>query len=98
MAESSSSYKKVPLDTALYRCKCPLSGLEPMFLPNSQLAAGKVSHPSVLGLQVGQEIHVKYFGRDPSTGQARLSRRAVMTAQAAAVAGASSMRQRESPR
>lgn len=66
-----------------------------MFLPNSQLATRKVSHPSALGLEVGQEIQVKYFGRDPASGQVRLSRKAVTTMQAAAVAGASSMRQKQ---
>ena len=72
--------------------------MDPMFLPNSQLATRRPSHPSALGLQVGQEIHVKYFGRDPASGQARLSRKAVTTVQAAAVAGASSMRQKHSTR
>ena len=66
-----------------------------MFLPNSQLSSKKVSHPSVLDLQVGSQIQVKYFGRDPATGQVRLSRKVLTTAQAAAVAGASSASRRE---
>ncbi|OWR55806.1 polyribonucleotide nucleotidyltransferase [Danaus plexippus plexippus] len=32
-------------------------------------------HPSALGLTVGSEIQVKYFGRDPVSGQMRLSRK-----------------------
>ena len=63
---------------------------EEMFLPNSQLSSRKVSHPSVLDLQVGSQIQVKYFGRDPASGQARLSRKVLTSAQAAAVASASS--------
>ena len=35
----------------------------------------KVHHPSALGFEVGQEIRVKYFGRDPASGSMRLSRR-----------------------
>ncbi|KAH9642991.1 hypothetical protein HF086_013552 [Spodoptera exigua] len=35
----------------------------------------EIMHPSVLGLDVGSEIQVKYFGRDPVSGQVRLSRK-----------------------
>ena len=38
----------------------------------------KVNHPSALGFEVGQEISVKYFGRDPVSGKMRLSRKALM--------------------
>ena len=37
-------------------------------------------HPSALGLEAGQEILVKYFGRDPVSGGLRLSRRVLMAA------------------
>ena len=37
----------------------------------------QVSHPSALGLQEGQDISVKYFGRDPASGKIRLSRKAL---------------------
>lgn len=47
----------------------------PTLLPNSQLDQRKVHHPSVLGLNVGEEIQVKYFGRDPVNGRIRLSRK-----------------------
>ncbi|XP_053985161.1 polyribonucleotide nucleotidyltransferase 1, mitochondrial [Hylaeus volcanicus] len=47
----------------------------PTLLPNSQLDRRKIHHPSALGLTVGQEIEVKYFGRDPVNGQIRLSRK-----------------------
>ena len=73
------------------------SDMAPVFLPNSQLDARKVAHPSALGLQLGQEIQVKYFGRDPVTGAVRLSRKALTTAQAAAVAAASSAARRQRP-
>ncbi|CAG9820315.1 unnamed protein product [Phaedon cochleariae] len=34
-----------------------------------------VAHPSALGLEIGQELQVKYFGRDPVSGLMRLSRK-----------------------
>lgn len=37
----------------------------------------QVSHPSALGIQVGQDVSVKYFGRDPASGKIRLSRKAL---------------------
>uniref|UniRef100_A0A8C0F1P8 polyribonucleotide nucleotidyltransferase n=1 Tax=Bubo bubo TaxID=30461 RepID=A0A8C0F1P8_BUBBB len=49
--------------------------MTPVLLHNSQLDQRKIKHPSVLGLEVGQEIQVKYFGRDPTDGRMRLSRK-----------------------
>ncbi|CAG5004092.1 unnamed protein product [Parnassius apollo] len=49
--------------------------LPPALVHNSQLDHRKIQHPSVLGLAVGSEINVKYFGRDPVSGQMRLSRK-----------------------
>ncbi|NXW35906.1 PNPT1 nucleotidyltransferase, partial [Phaetusa simplex] len=49
--------------------------MTPVLLHNSQLDQRKVKHPSALGLEVGQEIQVKYFGRDPTDGRMRLSRK-----------------------
>ncbi|CAH2241699.1 jg26996 [Pararge aegeria aegeria] len=51
------------------------SGMSPALVHNSQLDHRKIMHPSVLGLDVGSEIQVKYFGRDPVSGQVRLSRK-----------------------
>ncbi|KYN08710.1 Polyribonucleotide nucleotidyltransferase 1, mitochondrial [Cyphomyrmex costatus] len=51
------------------------SNMIPALLPNSQLDQRKIHHPSALGLEVGQEIQVKYFGRDPVSGQIRISRK-----------------------
>ncbi|XP_066979423.1 polyribonucleotide nucleotidyltransferase 1, mitochondrial [Macrobrachium rosenbergii] len=51
--------------------------MHPVLLHNSQLDTRKIQHPSALDLTVGQQIKVKYFGRDPATGQMRLSRRAI---------------------
>ncbi|KAJ8974586.1 hypothetical protein NQ317_014791 [Molorchus minor] len=51
------------------------SGMPPALLHNSQLDQRKVSHPSALGIEVGQDIQVKYFGRDPVSGLMRLSRK-----------------------
>jgi len=57
--------------------------MAPVLLPNLQLDQRRITHPSALGLEVGQEITVKYFGRDPASGAMRLSRRALqMTAPA----------------
>lgn len=49
--------------------------MQPVFIHNSQLDQRKINHPSALGMEVGQELSVKYFGRDPATGQIRLSRK-----------------------
>ncbi|KAL3287573.1 hypothetical protein HHI36_002041 [Cryptolaemus montrouzieri] len=51
------------------------SGMPPALLHNSQLDQRKIAHPSALDLSVGQEIQVKYFGRDPVSGLMRLSRK-----------------------
>ena len=45
-----------------------LPGLEPMMCHTSQLSARKVQHPSALGLEVGQSLQVKCYGRDPASG------------------------------
>lgn len=49
--------------------------MPPALLHNTQLDVRKVGHPSALGLEVGQEIQLKYFGRDPVSGFMRLSRK-----------------------
>lgn len=51
------------------------SNMVPVFLPNSQLDQRKIRHASALNLEIGQEIQVKYFGRDPVSGQIRISRK-----------------------
>ncbi|KAG8197081.1 hypothetical protein JTE90_004347 [Oedothorax gibbosus] len=48
-------------------------------LHNTQLDQRKIHHPSALGLEVGQEIKVKYLGRDPATGSMRLSRKVLLS-------------------
>ncbi|BFZ12033.1 hypothetical protein BsWGS_15072 [Bradybaena similaris] len=53
--------------------------LRPILLHNSQLDQRKISHASSLGMEVGQEITVKYFGRDPSTGNHRISRKVLQS-------------------
>jgi polyribonucleotide nucleotidyltransferase len=53
--------------------------MTPTLLHISQLDIRKVSHPSALGLEVGHEIQVKYFGRDPTSGHIRLSRKVLQT-------------------
>lgn len=49
--------------------------MSPTFLHLSQLDIRKVDHPSALDLDVGSQISVKYFGRDPVSGQIRISRK-----------------------
>uniref|UniRef100_A0A8C6VGH2 polyribonucleotide nucleotidyltransferase n=1 Tax=Naja naja TaxID=35670 RepID=A0A8C6VGH2_NAJNA len=53
--------------------------MTPVLLHNSQLDQRKIKHPSAIGLQVGQEIQVKYFGRDPTDGRMRLSRKVLQS-------------------
>ncbi|KAL7645232.1 UNVERIFIED_CONTAM: hypothetical protein RMT77_003618 [Armadillidium vulgare] len=54
-------------------------GMPPTLLHNTQLDTKKISHPSALNLEVGHEIKVKYFGRDPASGGIRVSRRALLS-------------------
>ncbi|XP_055594857.1 polyribonucleotide nucleotidyltransferase 1, mitochondrial [Uranotaenia lowii] len=49
--------------------------MPPTLLHNSQLDQRKIAHPSALGLEVGSDLQVKYFGRDPVSGFMRLSRK-----------------------
>ncbi|XP_075059947.1 polyribonucleotide nucleotidyltransferase 1, mitochondrial [Mixophyes fleayi] len=53
--------------------------MTPVLLHNSQLDHRKIQHPSALGLEVGNEIQVKYFGRDPTDGRMRLSRKVLQS-------------------
>ncbi|XP_062257575.1 polyribonucleotide nucleotidyltransferase 1, mitochondrial [Platichthys flesus] len=50
-----------------------------VLLHNSQLDHKRIKHPSALGLDVGQQIQVKYFGRDPTDGRMRLSRKVLQS-------------------
>lgn len=59
--------------------------MQPTLLHNSQLSQRKINHPSALGLEVGQEISVKYFGRDPVSGHVRLSRKVLQSPATAVV-------------
>jgi len=56
-----------------------------IYISNAQLDARKVMHSSALGLEVGQDIQVKYFGRDPTSGSVRLSRKVLTVGAASAV-------------
>ncbi|KAF7488138.1 Polyribonucleotide nucleotidyltransferase 1 [Sarcoptes scabiei] len=49
--------------------------MHPVFLHISQLDIRKVDHPSALSIEEGSTIPVKYFGRDPVSGQIRISRK-----------------------
>uniref|UniRef100_A0A8C6KLP0 Polyribonucleotide nucleotidyltransferase 1, mitochondrial n=1 Tax=Nothobranchius furzeri TaxID=105023 RepID=A0A8C6KLP0_NOTFU len=59
--------------------------MSPVLLHNSQLDHKRIKHPSALGLEVGQEIQVKYFGRDPTDGRMRLSRKVLQSPAATVV-------------
>uniref|UniRef100_A0A2K6AUH0 S1 motif domain-containing protein n=1 Tax=Macaca nemestrina TaxID=9545 RepID=A0A2K6AUH0_MACNE len=39
----------------------------------------QIKHPTALGLEVGQEIQVKYFGCDPADGRMRLSHKVLQS-------------------
>ncbi|XP_061546756.1 polyribonucleotide nucleotidyltransferase 1, mitochondrial [Phycodurus eques] len=56
-----------------------------VLLHNSQLDHKRIKHPSALGLEVGHQIQVKYFGRDPTDGRMRLSRKVLQSPAAAMV-------------
>ena len=51
--------------------------MKPTLLPNNQLDGRKIVHGTVSDYKVGQEIQVKYFGRDPVDGKMRISRKAL---------------------
>uniref|UniRef100_A0A4W3GRP8 polyribonucleotide nucleotidyltransferase n=1 Tax=Callorhinchus milii TaxID=7868 RepID=A0A4W3GRP8_CALMI len=53
--------------------------MTPVLLHNSQLDQRRIKHPSAIGLDVGQQIQVKYFGRDPTDGRMRLSRKVLQS-------------------
>ncbi|XP_062911135.1 polyribonucleotide nucleotidyltransferase 1, mitochondrial [Mobula hypostoma] len=53
--------------------------MTPVLLHNSQLDLRKIKHPSAIGMEVGQQIQVKYFGRDPTDGRMRLSRKVLQS-------------------
>lgn len=53
--------------------------MKPAFIPLKQLDKRKVAHPSALGLAIGDDIKVKYFGKDPKTDNLRLSKTMVKT-------------------
>uniref|UniRef100_A0A3B4DR96 polyribonucleotide nucleotidyltransferase n=1 Tax=Pygocentrus nattereri TaxID=42514 RepID=A0A3B4DR96_PYGNA len=57
--------------------------MTPVLLHNSQLDHKR--HPTALGLEVGQQIQVKYFGRDPTDGRMRLSRKVLQSPAATVV-------------
>jgi polyribonucleotide nucleotidyltransferase len=59
--------------------------MPPALLHNSQLDQRKVAHPSALGLNVNDELQVKYFGRDPVSGLMRLSRKVLQSPASAVV-------------
>nr|XP_055026669.1 polyribonucleotide nucleotidyltransferase 1, mitochondrial [Misgurnus anguillicaudatus] len=56
-----------------------------VLLHNSQLDHKRIKHPTALGLEVGQQIQVKYFGRDPTDGRMRLSRKVLQSPAATVV-------------
>ncbi|XP_051507139.1 polyribonucleotide nucleotidyltransferase 1, mitochondrial [Myxocyprinus asiaticus] len=56
-----------------------------VLLHNSQLDHKRIKHPSALRLEVGQQIQVKYFGRDPTDGRMRLSRKVLQSPTATVV-------------
>ncbi|GIX78537.1 polyribonucleotide nucleotidyltransferase 1, mitochondrial [Caerostris darwini] len=47
--------------------------MRPTLLHNKQLSQRRIQHPSALNLAVGQDILVKYLGRDPANGQIIIS-------------------------
>jgi polyribonucleotide nucleotidyltransferase len=58
-----------------------LIGMRPALVPNSQLDTRPIAHASALGIEVGDTISVKCFGRDEASGALRLSRRLLLITQ-----------------
>uniref|UniRef100_A0A2I3H1D1 polyribonucleotide nucleotidyltransferase n=1 Tax=Nomascus leucogenys TaxID=61853 RepID=A0A2I3H1D1_NOMLE len=50
-----------------------------VLLYNTQLDQQKIKHPTALGLEVSQEIQVKYSGCDPADGRMRLSHKVLQS-------------------
>lgn len=76
--EFKGIYKAKVVDVNDYGVKVTLHpGMSPVFMPNRELDAKPIKHASAAGIIIGSEISVKYFGRDPVSGQMRLSRRVV---------------------
>eukprot|EP00105_Crassostrea_gigas_P011946 XP_011427789.1 PREDICTED: polyribonucleotide nucleotidyltransferase 1, mitochondrial [Crassostrea gigas] len=53
--------------------------MEPVFIHRRQLDTRLVEDARLLGFKPGDEIQVKYFGNDPTSGQVRLSRRLLLS-------------------
>lgn len=53
--------------------------MTPTLIHLSQLDQRKVKHVKALGMNVGDELSVKFFGRDPATGNIRLSRKVLVS-------------------
>ncbi|KAI1727029.1 3' exoribonuclease family, domain 1 domain-containing protein [Ditylenchus destructor] len=53
-------------------------GTKPILLRNSDLSNQRIAHASVLGLEAGQQINVRYFGRDQK-GFHRITRKLLNT-------------------
>lgn len=54
-----------------------MPGRQRALLHLSQMDHRRISHPRDLNFQIGQELSVKYFGKDP-TGRIRISRKALL--------------------
>ncbi|CAB4061554.1 pnp [Lepeophtheirus salmonis] len=88
-------YKVNVLETNASGIKVQIDPAYPLvYIPNSQLTSNKISHSSAAGIKEGQELLVKCYGRDPVTGNLRLSRKALTVAQSAAVKSISSSSKR----
>ena len=54
-----------------------MPGRQRALLHLSQMDHRRISHPRELNFQIGQELSVKYFGKDPM-GRIRISRKALL--------------------
>ena len=54
-----------------------MPGRQRALLHLSQMDHRRISHPRDLNFQIGQELSVKYFGKDPM-GRIRISRKALL--------------------
>jgi polyribonucleotide nucleotidyltransferase len=77
--EVGAIYPAIVRDVRDYGLIVELAPGVQLLLHKSQISHKIISHPSELGLVVGQTINVKYYGRDPVTGRHYISRKSIMT-------------------
>lgn len=77
--EVGAIYPAVVKDVRNYGLIVELAPGVTILLHKSQMSHKYISHPSELGIEAGQTINVKYYGRDPVTQKHHISRKALLS-------------------